>query len=278
VPNIDILVLAIVQGITEFLPVSSSGHLILVPQFYCWPAQSLALQVAAQLGLLLALVLYFWRDLLNMSQGAYKVLRGKRDGRVRLIGLLLVAAVPVLAAGYAAEIYLADRLHSPLVVAGALIGFGALLYVADKLGLTVRRIEHLSFGSALAIGIFQCLAIIPGASRVGLAMTLGRIMGFERPDAVRFSFLLSIPVIFITGLYKGWLLFSVGEVAALQNAGLMIALVTIAGFLAIAFLMYWVRRASFTPFVAYRLALGLFVLYVFYLAAGPDCPAPLIEP
>lgn len=277
-PNIDILVLAIVQGITEFLPVSSSGHLILVPQFYCWPAQSLALQVAAQLGLLLALVLYFWRDLLNMSQGAYKVLRGKRDGRVRLIGLLLVAAVPVLAAGYAAEIYLADRLHSPLVVAGALIGFGALLYVADKLGLTVRRIEHLSFGSALAIGIFQCLAIIPGASRVGLAMTLGRIMGFERPDAVRFSFLLSIPVIFITGLYKGWLLFSVGEVAALQNAGLMIALVTIAGFLAIAFLMYWVRRASFTPFVAYRLALGLFVLYVFYLAAGPDCPAPLIEP
>ncbi len=277
-PNIDILVLAIVQGITEFLPVSSSGHLILVPQFYCWPAQSLALQVAAQLGLLLALVLYFWRDLLNMSQGAYKVLRGKRDGRVRLIGLLLVAAVPVLAAGYAAEIYLADRLHSPLVVAGALIGFGALLYVADKLGLTVRRIEHLSFGSALAIGIFQCLAIIPGASRVGLAMTLGRIMGFERPDAVRFSFLLSIPVIFITGLYKGWLLFSVGEVAALQNAGLMIALVAIAGFLAIAFLMYWVRRASFTPFVAYRLALGLFVLYVFYLAAGPDCPAPLIEP
>jgi undecaprenyl-diphosphatase len=157
------------------------------------------------------------------------------------------------------------------VVAGALIGFGALLYVADKLGLTVRRIEHLSFGSAFAIGIFQCLAIIPGASRVGLAMTLGRLMGFERPDAVRFAFLLSIPVIFITGLYKGWLLFSAGEAAALQSAGLMIALVAIAAFLAIAFLMYWVRRANFTPFVAYRLALGLFVLYLFYVAGGPAC-------
>lgn len=270
-PNIDILVLAIVQGITEFLPVSSSGHLILVPQFYCWPAQGLVLEVAAQIGLLLALILYFWRDLLNMSQGAYKVLRGKRDGRVRLIGLLLVAAIPVLAAAYAAEIYLADRLHSPLMVAGALIGFGALLYVADKLGLTVRRIEHLSWGSAFAIGVFQCLAVIPGASRVGLAVTLGRLMGFERPDAVRFSFLLSIPVIFVTGLYKGWQLFRAGEAAALQNAGLMVALSAIAGFFAIAFLMYWVRRASFTPFVAYRLALGLFVLYLFYVAGGPAC-------
>jgi undecaprenyl-diphosphatase len=278
VPNIDILVLAIVQGITEFLPVSSSGHLILVPQFYCWPAQGLVLDVAAQIGLLLALVLYFWRDLLNMGQGAYKVLRGKRDGRVRLIGLLLVAAIPALAASYAAEIYLADRLHSPLVVAGALIGFGALLYVADKLGLTVRRIEHLSWGSAFAIGIFQCFAIIPGASRIGLAVTLGRLMGFERPDAVRFSFLLSIPVVVVTGLYKGWQLFGAGEAAALQSAGLMIALVAIAGFLAIAFLMYWVRRANFTPFVVYRLGLGLFVLYLFYLAGGPGCAAPLIEP
>jgi undecaprenyl-diphosphatase len=224
------------------------------------------------------LVLYFWRDLLSMSQGAYKVLRGKRDSRVRLIGLLLVAAIPVLAAGYAAEIYLADRLSSPLIVAAALIGFGALLYVVDKIGLTVRRIEHLSWGGAFAIGIFQCLAVIPGASRIGLALTLARVMGFERPDAVRFSFLLSIPVVVITGLYKGWLLFRAGEAAALQNVGTMIALSAIAGFLAIVFLMYWVRRAGFTPFVVYRLALGLFVLYLFYLAGGPDCPAPLIEP
>lgn len=270
-PNIDILVLAIVQGITEFLPVSSSGHLILVPQFYCWPAQTLVMHVAAQIGLLLALVAYFWSDLLSMSQGAYKVLRGKRDPRVRLIGLLLVAAIPALAAGYAAEIYLAERLHSPLIVAAALIGFGALLYIADKVGLTVRRIEHLSWGSALAIGVFQCLAVIPGASRVGLALTLARIMGFERPDAVRFSFLLSIPIVVVTGLYKGWQLFRAGEIAALQGAGLMIALTAIAGFLAIAFLMYWVRRASFTPFVAYRLGLGLFVLYLFYVAGGPGC-------
>lgn len=270
-PNIDILVLTIVQGITEFLPISSTGHLILVPQFYCWPPQGLALEVAAQAGLLLALILYFWRDLLNLSQGAWKVLRGKRDPRVRLIGLLLLAAIPALAARYAAETYLGDTLHTPLVVAAALIGFGLLLYLADKIGLTVRRIEHMSWGSAFAIGVFQCLAVIPGASRVGVAMTLGRVMGFERPDAVRFSFLLSIPIIAATGLYKGWQLFRAGDAAALQHAGLMAALSAIAGFLAIAFLMYWVRRASFTPFVVYRVALGLFVLYLFYLGGGPGC-------
>ena len=270
-PNIDILVLAIVQGVTEFLPISSSGHLILVPQFYCWPDQRLTMDVAAHVGTLLAVLVYFWRDLFSMSQGAYKVLRGKRDPRVRLIGLLLVAAIPALASGYAADKYLADMLRSPLVVAGALIGFGILLYLADKIGLTVRRIEHMSWGNALAIGLFQCLAFIPGTSRAGVTMTMARLIGFERPDAARFSFLLSIPTIAAAGLYKGWQLLQTADAAALRHAGLMVTLSAIAGFLAIAFLMYWVRRASFTPFVVYRIGVGLFVLYVFYLAGGPTC-------
>lgn len=270
-PNIDILVLAIVQGVTEFLPISSSGHLILVPQFYCWPAQALGMAVAAHLGILLALLVYFWRDLFSMSQGAYKVLRGKRDPRVRLIGLLLAATIPALVTGYLADRYLGDAWRSPLVVAGALIGFGLLLYLADRIGLTVRRIEHMSWGNALAIGFIQCLAFIPGSSRIGLALTAARIMGFERPDAARFAFLLSIPTIAAAGLYKGWQLLQSGDAAALQHAGLMVTLSAIAGFLAIAFLMYWVRRGSFTPFVIYRIALGLFVLYLFYLDGGPAC-------
>lgn len=270
-PNIDILVLAIVQGVAEFLPISSSGHLILVPQFYCWPDQGLTMDVAAHVGTLLAVVIYFWRDLLSMSQGAWKVLRGKRDPRVRLLGLLLVAAVPALIAGFVADTYLGDTLRSPLVVAGALIGFGILLYITDKIGLTVRRIEHMSWGNALAIGLFQCLAFIPGTSRSGVTMTMARLLGFERPDAARFSFLLAIPTIAAAGLYKGWQLVRSADEAALQMAGLMVVLSAIAGFLAIAFLMYWVRRASFTPFVIYRIALGLFVLYLFYLGSGPGC-------
>jgi undecaprenyl-diphosphatase len=271
VPYIDILVLAIVQGASEFLPISSSGHLILVPQFYCWPDQGPAMDVAARLGTLLAVLVYFWRDLFSMSQGAWKVLRGKRDPRVRLIGLLLVAAIPALAAGYAADRYLGEGMRSPLVVACALIGFGLLLFLADKIGLTVRRIEHMSWGNALAIGLFQCLAVIPGAGRIGVAMTMARLIGFERPDAARFSLLLSIPIIAAAGLYEGWQLVQAGDAATLQHAGLMVALSAIAGFLAIAFLMYWVRRASFTPFVAYRVGVGLFVLYLFYLGGGPGC-------
>lgn len=270
-PNIDLLVLAIVQGIAEFLPISSSGHAILIPQFYCWPDQGLVMAVAVRIGTLLALLLYFWRDLLSMSQGAIKVLRGKRDSRVRLIGLLLLGALPALASGYFADRYVTGRLSDPIVVGYALAGFGLLLYAADRLGLTVRRIEHMSWGAALAIGVFQCFAFIPGVSRMGAAITIARIMGFERPDAVRFSLLLSIPIIVAGGVFKGWQLLQVPDPLVLQHAGLTVVLSAIVGFLAISFLMYWVRRASFTPFVVYRVALGLFVLYLFYLAGGPAC-------
>jgi undecaprenyl-diphosphatase len=229
------------------------------------------MSVAIRLGTLLALLLYFWRDLLNMTQGAIKVLRGKRDGRVRLIGLLLVGALPALAAGYFVDFYLSQSLRDPRIVAFALIGFGLLLYAADRLGLTVRRVEHMSWGAAFAIGVFQCLAFIPGVSRMGAAMTIARIMGFERPDAARFSLLLSIPVIAGAGLYQGWRLSQVADPLGLTHAGLMVVLSAIAAFLAIAFLMYWVRRASFTPFVVYRVGLGLVVLYLIYLAGGITC-------
>lgn len=270
-PNIDILVLAIVQGVTEFLPVGSTGHLILIPQFYCWPDRGLALEVALYLGALIALTLYFWRDLLNMGQGAAKVLRGKRDPSVRLIGLLLVATVPTLGAAYAADRYLGETLNNPLIVGGAMVGFAALLYGADKLGLTVRRVEHMTWGNAIVIGVFQCLAVIPGASRVGIAITVARIMGFERPDAARFSLLVSIPILAAAGFYKGWQLLQVAGAPMLQFAGFVVALAAISGFLAISFLMYWLRRAGFAPFILYRVAAGLFVLYVFFMTGGPTC-------
>lgn len=270
-PNIDLLVLAILQGVAEFLPVSSSGHGILVPLFYCWPDQGPGLEIAIRVGSLLALVLYFWRDLLSMGQGAYKVLRGKRDSRVRLIGLLLVGALPAAIAGYFAEAYLVESLREPRLVAFALIGFGLLLYAADRLGLTVRRVEHLSWGSALAIGIFQCLAFLPGVSRIGAALTLSRIMGFERPDAARFALLLSIPVVTGAALFRLWQLLQAGGEMLQPRLGFAIGLSAIAGFLAISFLMYWTRRGSFTPFVVYRVALGLGVLYALYLGGGFGC-------
>jgi undecaprenyl-diphosphatase len=271
VPNIDILVLAILRGVTEFLPIGSSGHLLVVPQLYCWGPQAPGLELAMLLGALLAVMVCFLGDLLGMAQGFLKVLQGKRDGRVRVIGLLLVAALPYLAAAFLVERYAGDALRSPLVIGSALVGFGLLLYGADKLGLTVRRVEHMTFGQALMIGLIQCCAVVPGASATGITMTTGRLFGFERPDAVRFAFLLSIPVLAAVAGYKGWLLFQAGGAVDLPQAGLALGLSAIAGLLAIGFLSYWVRRADFVPFVLYRVGLGLYLLYLFYLAGGPSC-------
>ncbi|MET1026780.1 MAG: undecaprenyl-diphosphate phosphatase, partial [Dongiaceae bacterium] len=189
-PNIDILVLAIVQGVTEFLPVSSSAHLILVPQFFCWPDQGLTLDVAAHIGTLLAVLAYFWRDVVGLGQGLWQIAQRKRDPRGRLVGYLLLGSIPAMVIGFILDRYAGDSLRSPTVIAVTLIFFSLLLYAADKLGLTVRRLEHLNMGHALLIGILQCLAFIPGTSRSGITITMARFLGYERLDAARFSFLL----------------------------------------------------------------------------------------
>lgn len=270
-PNIDILVLAILQGVTEFLPVGSNGHLIMVPQLYCWGPPAPALEIAMLLGALLAVAVCFLGDLIGMVQGLLKTMQGKRDGRVRLIGLLLVAAIPYLAVAFLVDRYAGDVLRNPMVIGDALVIFGLLLYGADKLGLTVRRIEHMTFGQALAFGLLQCCAVIPGASATGITMTTGRLLGFERPDTVRFAFLLAIPVLLVVAGYKGWLLFQAGSAIDFPQATLALGLTAVASFLAIAFLIYWVRRSGFLPFVVYRVAFGVYLVYLYYLASGPGC-------
>lgn len=270
-PNIDILVLAILQGATEFLPVGSSGHLLLVPQLYCWGPHTPVAELAALLGALLAVMIWFAGDLIGMLQGFIRVVRGKRDGRVRMIGLLLVAAIPYLVAAFLVERYAGEGLRQPMAIGYALVIFGLLLYSADKLGLTVRRVEHMTFGQALTIGLLQCCAVIPGASSTGVTMTTGRVLGYERPDAVRFAFLLSIPILAITAIYKGWLVFQSGVAIDLPLAGLAFGLSAVTGLLAIAFMSYWVRRSGFLPFVVYRVALGVYVVYLYYLTGGPTC-------
>ncbi len=270
-PNIDILVLGIVQGLTEFLPVSSSGHLILVPKLFCWPDQGQTLDVAAHIGTLAAVLLYFWRDVGNLAIGCLRILQRKRDPRAYLVWLILVATIPALIVGLILQQFSEDIFRNPLWIGINLIVFGILLYVADKMGLTIRRLEHMDGWHALMIGFFQCLAYIPGTSRSGITMTVARLLGYERPEAARFSFLLSIPTIAAAGLYKGVQLFSTGSSEAIHRALLMTGISAIAGFFAIAFMMYWMRRASFAPFVVYRLLLGAFVIYALYAGLKPFC-------
>ncbi len=263
-PILHILVLAIIQGATEFLPVSSSGHLILVPYATGWADQGLAIDVAAHLGTLLAVLVYFWRDVRQMLVGLWRLLFGRMDDGGRLALFLLAATIPALAVGYLVDQYFSDVLRNPLIVAWALIGFGVVLYVADRIGMKINQIKHMTLAQALVIGLVQVLAFIPGTSRSGITITAGRLLGFERGEAARFSFLLSIPAISAAGLWKGRELINGSDAAMLQSAALTLGFSAVAGFVAIAFLMAWLRRASFTPFVGYRILLGGLLLWLIY--------------
>lgn len=261
---LQIVVLSVVQGLTEFLPISSSGHLILVPYLTGWPDQGLAIDVAVHMGTLAAVLIYFRSDVLNLLRGFFRLFVGQvtRDGRLALY--LLAATLPALAVGYALETLAGGTPRRIEVVAWAMIGFALVLWFADRVGMRVKRLEHLSLGQALVIGIAQPIAFLPGTSRSGITMIAARLMGYERKEAARFSFLLSIPAIVAAGLYEGLKLAETGNVAALGGAGLAMIFSALTGLAAIAFLMRWLKRSSFMPFVIYRLILGVGLLAWLY--------------
>jgi len=256
VPLFHLAILALVQGITEFLPISSSGHLVLVPVFLEIPDQGLVLDVAVHVGTLGAVVLYLWRDLWNIVAGLGRNLRGRSDPSARMAGYLIAATVPVIAAGYALNHYYPEGIRSVLVIGWATLGFGVVLMISDQIGMTLRRIEHLHMGDALFIGCAQVLALIPGTSRSGICMTAARFLGMERSDAARFSMLLSIPVILGAGGLKGYELWQQGNVALSADALVAAGMAFVAALITIALLMAWLRRATFTPFAIYRVILG----------------------
>jgi undecaprenyl-diphosphatase len=263
-PFVHIVVLALVQGITEFLPISSSGHLIIVPGVTGWPDQGLAIDVAAHAGTLLAVLVYFWRDVLAMLNGLLRLLRGRLDDGGRLALNIAVATLPALAIGFLVQHFVGDRLRSIYIVAWTMIVFGIVLYMADRIGLTVRRVEHMRWGQALAVGVAQTLAFVPGTSRSGITIVTARLFGYERTEAARFSFLLSIPAILAASILEGYEIVKSGDQAQLHDAALTAGLSAIAGFAAIAFMMAWLKRANFTIFVVYRLLLGAALLYLIY--------------
>lgn len=266
---LHLIVLAAVQGITEFLPISSSGHLVLVPAVAGWPQQPILIDVAVHLGTLLAVVLYFWRDVGQVFAGLYRLIRGRRDSSTRLVGLLFFGTIPVIVGGGLLVFYdLTAYVRSPLVIAWTTLGFGIVLYVADRLFLTVRKLDQMTMRHALIVGLAQVLSLIPGTSRAGITMSASRMLGFEREDAARYSMLLSIPTILAAGALVVLDLLAAEEVGAFDDAifaGLLafaFAIVAIAGLLA------WLRRATFAPFAIYRVALGLGLLVWIYAFGG----------
>ncbi len=262
---VHLAVLAIVQGITEFLPVSSSGHLALVPIFTGWKDQGLLMDVAVHVGTLGAVMLYFWRDIFDMLYGLGQMLKGKSHPGAKLFWFVFFSTLPVIGVGfYINEFYDMESLRTLKVIGWTTFGFGVLLYLSDKIGMTIRRVEHMTWGSALAIGLSQCLALVPGTSRSGITMTAARILGFERSDAARYSMLLSMPTILGAGTLKGLELYKSGNAQLTSDAVMGAGLSFLVALVAIAVLMAWLKHATFTPFVFYRLLLGAALLALAY--------------
>ena len=265
--SLHLAVLAVIQGITEFLPVSSSGHLVLVPLLTGWQDQGLIVDVAVHVGSLGAVVIYFWRDIWGMVTGLGWMLRGRRSPSAALVFYVIVATLPLVGAGVALEYYGLEAPRTLELLGWTTLGGGILLYISDKTGMTVRRMDHMSLGVALMIGLFQIASILPGMSRSGVTMTAARFCGFERPDAARFSMLLSIPAILGAGLLKGRTLLDGSAPPKLTYDVLVAAgLAFVTALIAIAIMMSWLRRATFTPFVIYRLILGGALLALAYQA------------
>lgn len=255
-----IMVLALIQGITEFLPISSSAHLTLVPIVTDWPDQGLVIDVAVHLGTLVAVVVYFWRDLVAMWTGLWRLLKGRRDPQARLAGQIILATIPILSAGYAFDAYVGELFRNVTVIAWATIGFGVFLYIVDRMTMTVRRLGHVTYLDAIIVGLAQVLALIPGTSRSGITITAARLLGFERHDAARLSMLISIPTIAASGLWLGLRLYQTADLAITRDAAVAASFSFVAAIISITAMMAWIRKSSFTPFVVYRVILGITLL------------------
>ena len=256
----QVAALAVLQGLLEFLPVSSSAHLVLLPRLVGWPDQGLAFDVAVHVGTLAAVVAHFRGEIARLARGWARTLRGTRDADGRLAWAIVLATVPVGLAGLAFEHLAATGLREVRVVAWATIGFALALWAADRWGRGRRTLETLRWHEALLVGLAQALAIVPGASRSGVTMAAGLALGMTREAAARFSFLLSMPVIALAGTLEAVRLVQVqgpvpwGAVAA----GAMLAGLT--AWVVIALFLRWIERVGMTPFVVYRLALGAVLL------------------
>ena len=261
---LNLAVLAIIQGVTEFLPVSSSGHLKLVPFFLGVSEHSLILDVAVHIGTLGAVMIYLWRDIWSIITGVLRRMRGRSDPGARLAGLLIMGTVPVVLSGFFLNQFYPEGFRGLEVVGWATFGFGLLLLVADRVGMTLRRIEHLKVSDAVIIGVAQVLALIPGTSRSGICMTAARMMGLERVDAARFAMLLGIPAILGAGALKGFELWKLGDANMTMDALLAAAFSLTTALISIHVMMIWLRRATFTIFAVYRILLGGFLLAVAY--------------
>ena len=274
---------SIVQGVTEFLPVSSSGHLVLIWSAASWvgigdgvtQAEMLTLNVALHVGTLAAVVLYFWRMVFDVAQGGIDALLFRKTYNRRLFLFVVIASLPLMAAGLAVATFVPDAwLLNPMVVATATLVFGLVLLFAD-IGFGSRRAaKDITVVDALVFGLMQCLALIPGTSRSGITMTAGRMLSINRTDAARLSMVLSIPAIIAAGGYETFSTVSAGNWELSRLALLGSGLAFVSAVIAIWLFMRFIRVSDLLPFVIYRVVLALSI-FAFILVIGVSATPPI---
>ncbi|MEM7295150.1 MAG: undecaprenyl-diphosphate phosphatase [Pseudomonadota bacterium] len=259
-----LVLVALIQGLTEFLPVSSTGHLALVPLITGAPYQGVVIDAAAHVGTLAAVVTYFWREVSMAASGVPAVLRGRIDTQASWLALcLLVATVPVVTFGALLKLSgAADALRTLEIVGWATLLFGLLLWVADRRGRDDRSDTRWSLRHAVTLGLWQAVALIPGASRSGIVITGARFAGYDRVSAARLSMLMSVPTIIASGLLAGADV--IGGQVDWADALAVVILSAIAGFIALGLMMRFLKSYSYTPYVLYRIGLGTFLLALAY--------------
>lgn len=262
----QLLLLALIQGITEFLPISSSGHLILLPSLTGMADQGQVIDVAVHVGTLFAVVLYFWADVKEAALGIPRMLRGKVDTPGAFLAFcLLMATIPVILFGLALKVTgLDDMLRSVAVIGWTMLGFGIVLYWADQKGGTAKTDKDWSVKDALIMGVWQAVALIPGTSRSGITITAARQMGYGREGAAKLAMLMSIPTIIASGTLLGAEVLSTADAAAAKDGAIAAFLSFVAALLALTLMMRLLKSVSFTPYVIYRVILGIILLVYAY--------------
>jgi len=261
---VHIFVLAVIQGITEFLPISSSGHLAIIPWFVKWPDQGIVFDIAVHIGTLLAVIIYFWKDLTNIvcSIMGIKIFSGLNG--IAMLSRVAVTIPPVFIAGAIVAWKDPSFIRTIEIIAITTISFGVLLWLADKYNLSAKKIEKTSITKILIIGLFQAIAVIPGTSRSGITITAARMMGIERTEAAKFSMLISIPVIIGAGSVAGFKWAITEQTFSIHEAGLAVLISFITALLSITALMKLVKIIHYGPFALYRIIVGVALLVWIY--------------
>lgn len=263
-----LILVALIQGITEFLPVSSSGHLILISELSSAPDQGQAIDVAVHIGTLFAVIIFFWRDVSMGLSGIPRMLTGRIDtAGSKLAFFLMIATIPTIAFGFVLKLTgLSDAMRSMTVIGWTMLLFGLLLWWADQRGTIEKTDADWTAKDAIKMGLWQAVALIPGTSRSGICITAGRMLGYSRQDSAKLAMLMSIPTIVASGALLGAEVIATADAQVARDGAVAAVMSFVAALFALSIMMRLLRSVSFTPYVIYRVALGIVLLAVAYSA------------